>query len=102
VDGAAGAGCAGTPKVCIWNWIAFVPGASAPAVANGLVFVGSSAGGVVEAFDAKGLDHCPVGAHVCLPLWTSNVNGAAASVEVWDGRVYVGSTDGTVTVFGLP
>lgn len=100
---ADGTGCSGSPKVCSPRWAAFVgAGASPPAVADGLVFIGSAIGGSVLAYDVNGVTNCSASTHQCSPLWSATVGGQATSVEVWDGRVYVGGTDGTVTVFGLP
>ncbi len=63
-------------------------GVSGPAVANGLVYVGA-ADGKVHAYDTNGVSR-----------WTASVGSPVGSVEVWDGRVYVGA-DGRVQVFAL-
>lgn len=95
-------GCGGTPKVCEKLWVSFVgPNISAPAVANGLVYVTSSDGSV-EAFDAAGLNQCSATTRVCAALWTVTLVGGAGDVEVANGRVFVASANGAVTAFALP
>jgi outer membrane protein assembly factor BamB len=94
--------CSGTPVVCQRLWVASVGnGITAPAVANGLVYVGS-ADGHVEAFDARGITGCSATTRACGPLWTANVGAAVGNVVVSAGRVYVPTTGGVVRVFGLP
>jgi hypothetical protein len=94
--------CSGTPKVCFPLWKAFVgPNVSAPAVANGLVYV-SSSDGTVEAIDAAGIAQCSATTRVCSALWATNVGAAAGAIEVDNGRVYVPVVDGTVSVYALP
>jgi hypothetical protein len=101
-DAAGNAGCGGSPRVCQRLWIADAGyGATAPAVANGLVFT-STNHGFLEAYDARGLDGCSATTRVCAPLWTANVNITLGSVEVADGRVFVAAGDGSIRAFGLP
>ncbi len=91
--------CSGTPKVCFPLWKAFVgPNVTAPAVANGLVYV-SSSDGTVQAFDAAGVAQCSATTRVCSALWDTNVGAAAGGVEVANGRVYVPTANGTVAAY---
>jgi serine/threonine protein kinase len=61
---------------------------SSPAVANGVVYVGSD-DGKLYAFKAEGC-----GQASCTPLWTAATgNGIDSSPAVANGVVYVGSTD---------
>jgi outer membrane protein assembly factor BamB len=67
---------------------------SSPAVAGGVVFVGSY-DGKLYAFDADGC-----GRHKCMPLWTGHVGQHVnSSPAVAGGMVYVGSTDGKLAAF---
>ena len=95
-------GCTGTPKICQKLWVGFVgPNISAPAVANGLVYVTSSDGSV-EAFDAAGFNQCSVTTRVCAALWSVTLGGGAGDIEVANGRVFAASVNGAVTAFALP
>ena len=88
--------CSGTPKACapLWSYNVSVYAAS-PAVANGLVFIGSlsgsqSGGFNFMAFDAKGNVGCAGTPHACNPLWTGVASGVLAySPAVANGKVYV-------------
>lgn len=98
--------CTGSAtKTCTPLWTAATGGTTgppaAPAVANGLVFVGAD-NGSVNAFDAHGVTNCSGTPRVCAPLWTGHVSGQLGDVVVSGGRLFVPSSDGTVTVFGLP
>jgi outer membrane protein assembly factor BamB len=65
---------------------------SSPAVANGVVYVGTD-GGTLRAYDALSGS----------PLWESPDLGAEVfSPAVSDGVVYVGTSDGVVHAFALP
>lgn len=67
---------------------------SSPAVANGVVYVGTFAGRLY-AFDADGC-----GAALCQPLWVGKTGGTIESTPtVYKGLVYVGSDDGKLNVF---
>ncbi|HWI74141.1 MAG TPA: PQQ-binding-like beta-propeller repeat protein, partial [Baekduia sp.] len=69
--------------------------ANGPAVANGVVYVGTGDGGTA-AYAAAGcgaVSDCP-------PLWYAPAHGGASAV-VSDGRLYTGSALG-VTAFALP
>jgi outer membrane protein assembly factor BamB len=67
---------------------------SSPAVAAGVVYVGSY-DGKVYAFDASGCRQ-----RKCMPLWTGHVGQHVdSSPAVGGGMVYVGSTDGKLAAF---
>jgi outer membrane protein assembly factor BamB len=97
----ASAGCGAA--VCAPKWSAMIGGtnASAPAVANGVVYAATDTGRI-KAFDAHGVKGCQGEPRVCTPLWSTKIAAAAGSPIVVDGRVYVPSADGTVTAFSLP
>lgn len=94
--------CTGVPATCSQQWDAS-SGAdlSAPAVANGLVFVGD-ASGRVAAFDARGAANCSATIRHCAPLWSADLGVAAGAPAVTGGRLFVATADGTVRAFGLP
>jgi hypothetical protein len=103
-DAAGSANCSGTPKVCAPLWTAATsdwPTYSAPAVVNGIVYVGSW-GSKLYAFDAAGSTNCSTTAtaKTCTPLWTaatpSSIGGTPA---VAYGAVYTVSADGTLSAF---
>jgi outer membrane protein assembly factor BamB len=84
------------------QWTATVPSgfAARPAVANGVMFVGSNAGELV-ALDANGVQNCSGTPKTCAPLWTGLTGGAIdfSSPAVYGGVVYVGSEDGKLYAF---
>ena len=68
---------------------------SSPAVANGLVYVGSY-DGKFYAFDANCKSNCQ-------PLWSFQTGDVIfSSPAVANGLVYVGSGDGNLYAFGFP
>ncbi len=74
-------------------------GNSSPAVANGVVYVGSP-GGQLSAFDATGTTGCSGSPKVCTPLWTGSTGGAIyASPAVSNGAVIVAANDGKIYAF---
>src|SRR5205823_9213817 len=91
--------CSGSPKVCSPLWTA-ATGAdvySSPAVANGVVYVGSQ-DGKLYAFDAAGTTNCSGTPKTCYPLWTAANSTAISdavnsSPAVANGTVYVGFND---------
>ena len=103
-------GCSGTPTTCTPLWTAAGAGGEpplspAPAVANGVVYVGSN--GQLYAFSAAGTTGCSGTPKTCTPLWTGTSNGNAtlASPAVANGVVYEGQWDGSnspLAAFKLP
>ena len=68
---------------------------SSPAVANGVVYVGST-DGKLYAY-AVG---CATGGGTCTPIWTATTGGAIDSSPAASGnQIYVGSSDGKLYVF---
>jgi PQQ-like domain len=84
-DATGSAGCSGTKKTCAPLWTAAMssPGHSVVAIADGLVYVGTSDSGLY-AFDAAGTKNCSTGTtpKTCAPLWIAptagNIGGALA------------------------
>ena len=70
-------------------------GQSSPAVAHGLVVVGSD-NGKLYVYPAA----CST---PCYPLWKTDVGGSvpSSSAAIADGVIYVGSADGKLHAFGL-
>jgi hypothetical protein len=101
-DAAGINGCgAGVPRECTALWTATTGGQifSSPAVANGVVYVGSD-DDKLYAFDAAGVTRCSGG--TCLPLWTGGTAGQVmSSPAVANGVVYVGSNDDKLYAFGV-
>lgn len=99
VDAAGVTNCSGVPKTCQPLWSATAGGSenqqSAPAVANGVVYVGSFN---LFAFDAAGDTNCSGTPKVCLPLWTADT-GDISPPAVANGMVYVGGLDQRVEAF---
>jgi outer membrane protein assembly factor BamB len=95
--------CSGTPVDCAPLWRGVTPSgfqiSSSPAVANGVVYVGSD-DGLVYAFDADGTRDCSGTPKTCTPLFaaqtTSNVR---SSPTVENGVLYIGSVHNTIEVF---
>ena len=77
--------------------------ASSPAVYNGVVYVESAGaiGGHLFAFDAAVSVNCGGAPKTCNPLWTAAVGGLdnVSSPTVYDGKVYVGSTNHDLYAF---
>ena len=72
---------------------------SSPAVANGVVYVGSS-GGKLYAFSEAATPGCFGDVDGCPPLWTAQTGGPVnSSPAVANGVVYVGSDDHNVYAF---
>jgi hypothetical protein len=102
-------GCATDGRMCdpLWRSTRTGPGggfASSPAVANGLVFVGSQeeyqSNGKLLAYRAN----CATGGALCQPIWESPMLGGMvnASPAVSNGMVFVASNGGQTFAFGLP
>lgn len=100
-DAAGVTNCSGMPRTCTPLWTAPLPApnlaliVSTPAVANGLVFIGSGPNDhSVYAFDAAGVTNCTGTPKACSPVWTGEVGKSARSSPAVAGdHLYVG-TDG--------
>ena len=103
-DAAGHTNCSGTPKVCqpLWTATAGAPGfgvTSSPAVANGVVYVGSG-DHHLYAFDAAGNTNCSGTPKTCTPLWTADLFYAVlSSPAVSNGMLYIANADGTFYAF---
>jgi hypothetical protein len=72
---------------------------SSPAVANGVVYVGSN-DHKLYAFDAAGVTGCSGSPKTCLPLWTGSTTDIIfSSPAVANGVVYIGSDDNKLYAF---
>jgi outer membrane protein assembly factor BamB len=107
LDGFSAAGtirCSGSPKICgpIWSGDVWDPVTSAPAIANGVVYVTTDPhnvfkeGTLLAAFDAAGVTNCILAPGIpdwkaCNPLWTAQAFGfwGSTSPVVARGVVYV-------------
>jgi outer membrane protein assembly factor BamB len=108
-DATGAANCSGSPKTCSPLWTGedggippnFGTEFSSPAVANGVVYIGSLDGNL-DAFDAKGLGspQCSSSPLVCSPLWTGATGSSVdSSPTVVNGVVYVASNDQNLYAF---
>jgi outer membrane protein assembly factor BamB len=74
---------------------------SSPAVANGVVYVGSE-DGKLYAFNAAGTTNCSGAPKTCSPLWSASAGTSVdSSPAVANGVVYVGSIDGNMYAFDV-
>jgi outer membrane protein assembly factor BamB len=92
-DAAGKKQCSDSPKVCHPLWTATTAhAASPPAVAGGVVYVGTF-GGPLYAFDAAGRTGCSGAPKMCAPLWTAPTGAFSegSSAAVANGVVYIGS-----------
>jgi outer membrane protein assembly factor BamB len=81
-------GCSGAPKTCAPVWQASIGGnLGSPAVAGGVVFVGSDNPNRLFAFDADGSTGCAGAPRVCHPLWRTT-GPAGRTPAVSNGVVY--------------
>jgi len=90
-DAAGTTNCSSTPKTCSPLWTASAGGAfdTAPAVANGVVYIGSF-DNKLYAFDAAGSTGCTGTPKSCAPLWTTTTGGVVhSSPAIANGVVYV-------------
>jgi outer membrane protein assembly factor BamB len=71
---------------------------SSPAVANGVVYIGS-AGGNLYAFSAAGTTGCSGTPKTCSPLWAGTTGPSSSAPAVANGVVYVGSDDHKLYAF---
>jgi outer membrane protein assembly factor BamB len=113
-DAAGATNCSGAPTAtCTPLWTATTSNTvvSSPAVAKGVVYIGTVAGGSfgarLNAYDAAGNTNCSGSPKTCQPLWTSNGIGliAPSPVSVANDVVYlnvaVGITSFVNTVFAF-
>jgi outer membrane protein assembly factor BamB len=97
-DAAGTTNCSGSPKTCQPLWSAQVPGRIqplSPAVANGVVYVGTSLG-LLFVYDAAGNTNCSGSPKLCQPLWAAAgaLNLAAtSSPAIANGLAYVGGAE---------
>ncbi len=85
-DANGASNCSGTPNQCSPLWTGSTPGnggTSAPAVANGVVYIVSSDGATLSAFDAAGATNCSGNPKVCQPLWTAPTTPGGAPRWWW-------------------
>lgn len=89
-DAAGQTNCSGTPVVCAPLWTGSTGGSmqfgASPAVANGLVYVGSGDSSLY-AFDAAGILNCSGDPKSCSPLWTAPTGGSITSTPAVAGGV---------------
>ena len=96
--------CSGVPKTCAPLWTAATGGLdisqSSPAVANGVVYLGSL-DGKLYTFDATGTTNCSGVPKTCTPLWTAATSAEIrhSSPAVANGVVYIGSQDHNLYAF---
>jgi outer membrane protein assembly factor BamB len=109
-DATGNTNCSGTPKTCSPLWVGNYGGnntplGDAPAVANGVVYVGTENENLL-AFDAAGNIGCSAPpSSTCNPLWTATTGGslsASSSPAIANGMVYEGSIDHNLYAYGLP
>jgi outer membrane protein assembly factor BamB len=83
-----------------WTWTQTVGSVgSSPAVANGVVYVGSTQGNLY-AFSAAGATGCSGTPKTCTPLWTGTTGSITySSPAVAGGVVYVAAEDGKLYAF---
>ena len=110
-DANGATGCSGSPNQCSPLWTAplnagVVDQRTAPAVANGVVYIASDPGpatgpnvpqGSLYAFDANGLTGCSGTPKVCQPLWSAPLN--TGDITTWspivaNGMVYLTGEQG--------
>ena len=107
-DAAGNTNCSGIPKVCSPLWFGNAGNGAlgdAPAVANGVVYVGTE-NDHLYAFDAAGNIGCSAPPNqTCNPLWTATTGASLAdssSPAIANGMVYEGSSDHNLYAYGLP
>ena len=103
-DAAGGPNCFRPYCLSLWSTTTGTTGGlmlSSPAVANGIVYVGSQ-DSKLYAFDAAGTTSCSGAPKTCTSLWTATTGGVVlSSPTVVNGVVYVASDDGKLHAFGL-
>ncbi len=100
-DATGATNCSGSPVACTPLWSAASGGVdySSPAVANGVVYIGSI-DHHVYGFDASGTTNCSGSPKVCAPLFSGATGDfVISSPVVANGSVFVGSNDGYLHAF---
>jgi hypothetical protein len=107
--------CSGVPLTCAPLWTANIGPHSlgAPAVADNVVYIGSSdydpwcqsrlcpvTAQPLFAFDANGITNCSGAPKTCAPLWTTTV-GANVPAAIAGGVAYTGDFNGTLYAFDV-
>ncbi len=97
-DAAGVTNCSGAPRTCTPLWrgnrpLGSGPVRSAPAIANGVVYVGDTS---ITAFDAAGVTNCSGTPATCSPLWdtpalNAEFNGPAVARGIVYGSYFAGS-----------
>jgi outer membrane protein assembly factor BamB len=74
---------------------------NSPAVADGLVYIGSQTSFDDGAFKLNAFSAAGCGQAVCSPLWQGDAGpvSSSSSPTVWRGRVFIGGGDGNVYAF---
>ena len=99
-DAAGVTNCSGTPRTCVPLWTSATSNVTSyPAVAGGVVYVGSFDG--LAAFDGSGLTNCSGGLPArCAPLWTAPTGGLDTfDPSVANGVVYTAGSDANLYAF---
>ncbi len=102
-DAAGITNCSGSPAACAPLWVGTTPTGfqlnSSPAVANGMVYIGSD-DNFVYAWDANGNTNCSGIPKMCTPLFGAHTSSTQRSSPVIDnGVLYIGSTHDTIEAF---
>src|SRR5207249_5801714 len=101
-DAAGITNCSGSnPRTCnpLWTGATGDMIDASPAIANGVVYVGSR-DKKLYAFDAAGITNCSSTPKTCSPLWTATTGGQIfSSPPVADGVVYVMPSGGPLYAF---
>jgi outer membrane protein assembly factor BamB len=100
-DAAGVVHCRGVPKTCKALWTSATRDVlTSAAVANGVLYVGSSDG--LDAYDEAGVTNCTgrPSPKRCAPLWTGQAGGPPVSdPAVANGVAYVGTPVGAIYAF---
>ena len=87
----------------LWTATTVGPNYTAPAIADGVVYLGTSdtrsGAGVLDAFDAHGSTGCSGSPKVCTPLWRASFPDIVETPAVAAGYVYAVSSAGTLSAF---
>jgi outer membrane protein assembly factor BamB len=96
------AACGSGGSTCTPNWTAAIPVGTTPAIANGIVYVGSVTGDLSAAKLYALAVGCASGGGACTPVWSHLVpSGVATAPTVSHGAVYIGADNGSLDAFEL-